>query len=134
MQKNKKSKTVKNYKNAYINSVFKGFLTGVISLIIFLSIASLIILNLDIDKNYFFILVLVSSGLASVCCSLFSSVSVNSNRLLIGMISSVLIVIFQFVILIFFNSVDLSPKTYIIFPIDFVCGFAGCVLGSNIRK
>ncbi|MBQ8209698.1 MAG: TIGR04086 family membrane protein [Clostridia bacterium] len=134
MPKSKKQKRNKPDSNSIFKCFLIGLISGLVSFVVFLAVFSIVILNTDIPTTYFFIMVLIASGISSIVCAAGASISSSKNKLIIGMLCSITVIIIQFVILLCFNNADLSSKIYLMFPADIVAGFIGCVIGANIRR
>ncbi len=120
------------------NSVLINTLTGIISgetiFILFLALSSLVILNTTVNKELFFIFVLGSSGISVLAGSIFSSIKAKKGKFLNGLLTSLILLVSQFLLLICFNNALLSVKIYLLVPLTALSGFAGSAVGSNVKR
>ena len=120
--------------NSLISVLIKSSVIGILAFVIMLAIFSIVIMNSEIASHNFFIMVLVASGIAAIVSSLVSSIFAYRYSLITGMLAVIIITSIQFLILLCLNNADLSMKVYLMFPINFVAGFIGCVAGTNIIR
>ncbi len=111
-----------------------SLLIGNIVFLIFVCISALIITSVQIKNEYLYLLVIISSALSSFISSFYISRKIKKNKLIFGLVSSVALVIFHFIIILCFNNSDLAIKTYLIFPADIIMGIIGAVTGINIIR
>ncbi len=126
----RKNKTINNP----ITDTGISLLIGNISFIAFICTSALIITKIQIKSDILYLLIIISSALSSLITSFVSARKARKNKLLFGIISSGLLVIFHFLIILCFNNSDLAVKTYLIFPADIVTGLIGAVTGINIIR
>lgn len=134
MQKSKKQIRKKSVNNSFSISLIKGILSGIAGYVIFLALFSVVILKSNISNDNYFIMVLISSCVSSVVAAVVSSISIQKSKLVTGMLSTIIVTIIQFIILLCFNNIDLSVKVYLMFPINIVIGFLGSIIGTNIKR
>lgn len=115
-------------------NIFRGVISGIICFIVFLAATSLIVLKTAIAEKYFCILVLAVCAISSFVCAMTSCIKNKSRNLVIGMTSSIALLVLEFLVLLCFNSASVSNNLYFIIPANLILGFIGCVIGSNIRK
>ena len=128
-----KSKT-KTLNNSIINNTLKGMMAGIVSFTVFLAIFSLVILKTDIESRLFFIFILITVGLSAFIGSFFTSAAAKKTRLLNGLLTTLILLVLEFILLLCFNNASLSVKVYLMIPIGILLGFIGGALGSNLRK
>lgn len=119
--------------NFAISSIFKGLISGITTFTVFLSVFSLIILNTEVSASLLFVFVLISGGISSFFCALVSALSAKKSRLILAQISSLILLVTEFIFLLCFNNASLSVKIYLIAPIALFLGLVGGIMGSNIR-
>lgn len=127
-------KRIKKNDRGIAKNIVISLAIGIILFIIVLSASSLIMLNVAIDSEYLFLFVLIASGISALFSAFSSSLMLKNKRLIIGISISVVLAVFEFLILLCFNNASLSNLVYLIFPIMIFCGFTGYVIGTNIKK
>lgn len=117
-----------------LKSILISLFIGLFAFVAVLSISSFIILKVSMQNEYLFIFVLVASGISAFLGSVSSCILLSSKRLISGMSIAAVFSVIEFIILLCFNNIALSNLVYLLFPIDMLCGFFGCVIGTNIKK
>lgn len=121
-------------KNNTIKTCTISYLAGFFIFILTLAAASIFILNVHIESGHLHHFVMIATAVSAFISSLFSSIFVAKSRLAIGMGVSLLLAISEFLALLCFNNISLSGSIYFLFPIAVFFGFAGCIIGINIKK
>lgn len=127
------SKNIKQESSAAkkcIIAVSFGFLIFIIVLII----SSFLIMNILMPTEHLYLFVLLASGLSSISCTAFTCFSQKHRLLFFSMISTAILAIIEFLILLCFNNLSLSAYVYFLFPIVILCSFLSCVLITNVKK
>lgn len=128
------SNTINIRKFNSFKSLLFSFFAGIFTFVAFLAVFSVVIMNFLIDKELFFLFVLLSSGISSFVCSITACRLSAQKKLIFSMSSSIILSVAEFLTILCFNNASLSNFVYFLFPIVIFFGFVGCVIGINVRK
>ena len=116
------------------NKIFYSTLIGIAIFIILLAVSSLLILNINIQSDRLYILILVTSRISVIVGATCGSFTASGKRLISGMTVTLILTVIEFVLLSCFNNIAISNKIIIIFPIAVISGFIGSITGTNVIK
>lgn len=108
--------------------------SGVLTFVTFLAVFSVLIMNVNIDKNYLFLFVLISSGVSAFISSIAVCRLSSQKKLVFSLAVAIVLSVAEFLVMLCFNNASLSNLVYLLFPVAIIFGFVGCVAGMNIRK
>lgn len=120
-------------KKPVINCVL-SIVAGLIVFILLTSSASVIMLNVNIDSKYLFLVNYVISAVSVFVSGLISAHKSIEKKLIKGLLSGIiLLVVFLFVFLLF-NKYIFGIKLLLIIPVSLISCFFGCVAGINMKR
>ncbi len=125
---------IRNKKNNPVTDIIIGLLIGTGVFMVFLCLSALVITKVQINSNYLFILIIISSAISSLFTSFYTSHVTNKNKLIFGVASSVILILMHFIIILCFNNSNLALKTYLIFPADIITALIGAIAGINLFR
>lgn len=117
-----------------VTNLLISVMTGIIVFIFLSSLSSIIMLNVNIEKNYLFLLNYFISALSIFVSALISAHKSTNKKLINGFITGIILIILFLLIYLSFNKYSFSLKLILIIPISFVFCFIGCVTGINMKR
>lgn len=114
-------------------TVLKLYISGIIAFIFILSMFALIVMNIYTPQNMMRIYVIADAAVVSFIISVICCRVIQHKKLIFGMTLSLLTVISEFILILCFNSADITPETYLMFPVVLIISLIGCITGSNMR-
>ena len=127
----KKKKIIKL--NTPFQCLSAGVISGILSVIAVIAVFSTVIVNYDISFEmikYCWIIVSVIAGFISgAVCGRF----VKSKAILWGTLSSLIVLVFSFILILSFNGFVVSLFVLIMIPVFIISGASGGVIAANLR-
>ncbi len=113
--------------------ILKSLLCSFISLLLLSLLAAKIMLTLDIDSEYFSAVSVIICVISSIVVSLICNVGEKSRGVLLGIISTIPIIIFSLFNLVFYDN------TFVLFLVKFILiilsgGLLGFICSKSNRK